>query len=79
MSELAYSLPEAAKILGIGKTLAYEAAARGEIPTIKIGSRLIVPRAALDDVLSRWSQPHNTQGVPDDTKRRAVGVRGVTD
>jgi len=39
---------EAAKILGIGRNQAYKAARRGEIPTIKIGRRILVPLAALE-------------------------------
>ena len=39
-------------MLGIGRNAAYAAAQRGEIPTIKIGRRLLVPRAALDKLLS---------------------------
>lgn len=42
------TVPEAAKILGIGKNQAYEAARRGEIPTIKIGKRVLVLAAALE-------------------------------
>lgn len=45
------TIPEAAKALGICRNQAYEAARRGEIPTIKIGKRLLVPRAALDRLL----------------------------
>jgi excisionase family DNA binding protein len=41
----------AAKVLGIGRNNAYEAAKRGEIPTIKIGGRILVPRAALERML----------------------------
>ena len=36
--------PEAAKVLGIGVNGAYEAAKRGEIPTIQIGKRILVLR-----------------------------------
>lgn len=46
------SIAEAAKELGVGLNQAYEAAHRGEIPTIKIGRRLLVPRAALDRLLN---------------------------
>jgi len=42
------TVPEAAKILGIGKNQAYEAARRGEIPTVKIGKRVLVLAAALE-------------------------------
>jgi len=40
-----------AKVLGIGKNQAYEAARRGEIPVIKIGRRILVPVAALEKKL----------------------------
>ncbi len=46
-----YGVQEAAKILGIGRNAAYEAARRGEIPTIRIGGRILVPKAALDKML----------------------------
>lgn len=46
------TIEEAARVLGIGRNSAYEAARRGEIPTIKIGRRLVVPRAALDRILA---------------------------
>jgi excisionase family DNA binding protein len=41
------SVPEAGKILGIGRNAAYEAARRGELPVLKFGKRLVVPVAAL--------------------------------
>ena len=44
---------EAAKELGISKGSAYEAARTGEIPTIRIGRRLIVPRAAFERMLEQ--------------------------
>lgn len=44
--------PETGRILGLGKNATYAAAERGEIPTIKIGGRLLVPREALEQLLS---------------------------
>ena len=46
------TIEEAARVLGIGRNSAYEAARRGEIPTIKIGRQLVAPRAALDRILA---------------------------
>ncbi len=46
------TIAEAAKALGVGKNQAYEAAHRGEIPTIKIGHRILVPRAAFERMLN---------------------------
>ena len=46
------SVPTAGKqYFGLGKNAAYAAAARGEIPVIKIGSRLRVPVVALERML----------------------------
>ena len=47
----AVSVIEAARILGIGKNLAYEAIQRSEIPSVRVGTRLLVPLAALDRML----------------------------
>jgi excisionase family DNA binding protein len=38
------TIEEAARVLGVGRNKAYEAAHRGEIPTIKIGKRILVLR-----------------------------------
>jgi excisionase family DNA binding protein len=48
---------EAARILGVGRNKAYEAARSGEIPTIRIGKRLLVPLAALERLLAVAAQP----------------------
>lgn len=39
------TVEHAAEILGISRSSAYRAAARGEIPVIRIGRRLLVPTA----------------------------------
>ena len=46
------SVPEAGKrYFDLGKNASYDAARRGELPVIKIGSRLRVPIAALERML----------------------------
>ena len=45
------TITEASKALGVSRNKAYEAARRGEIPTIKIGKRILVPLAALERML----------------------------
>jgi excisionase family DNA binding protein len=37
----------AGQLLGISRATAYEAARSGQIPTLRIGKRLVVPTAAL--------------------------------
>ena len=50
--KLTLSIDETAKCLGIGRNSAYEAIARGEIPVVKVGKRLLVPKAALEFLLA---------------------------
>ena len=54
---LTMTVPEAAERLGIGKNQAYEAARSGQIPTIKIGHRVLVPVTALEDKLLHATGP----------------------
>lgn len=52
------SVPEAGKrYFGIAKNASYEAASRGEIPTIKIGRLLRVPVVAMERKLERAGEP----------------------
>jgi excisionase family DNA binding protein len=46
------TVPEAGRMLGIGRAASYEAAHRGEIPTLRIGRKIVVPLAALNRLLS---------------------------
>ena len=43
---------EAAKVLRIGRNAAYEAIQRGDIPSVRIGRRILVPKVALQRMLS---------------------------
>lgn len=45
------SVSEAARMLGVSKNTAYGAARRGEIPCVRIGSRLLVLSDPLDRLL----------------------------
>lgn len=60
------TVPEAAKLLGIGRAAAYEAAKRGEIPALRIGHRLVVPLARLDRLLG-------TDITPEEQAARTTG------
>lgn len=44
---LTLTVEEAGKLLGVSRGLAYSAARSGQLPTIRVGSRLVVPRARL--------------------------------
>lgn len=47
------TVPEAGQILGLGRNAAYEAAKRGDIPTIRIGKLIRVPKQALEKLLQQ--------------------------
>ena len=53
MKRLTYTVPDAAGLLGISRGAAYEAARNGQLPTIRIGKRLLVPIAALKKILGK--------------------------
>ncbi len=50
---LTYSVTEAAGLLGIERDLAYELVRSGQLRTVRLGRRIVVPRGALDELLDR--------------------------
>ena len=46
------TVDEAAQALGVGRSTAYAAIIRGEIPAIKIGDRRLVPIIAIERLLN---------------------------
>ena len=59
------TVEEAARLLGISRGAAYRAAAAGQIPTIRIGRRLLVPTARLLEMLG-LEQPLDQAAVAAD-------------
>jgi len=59
---LLISVPEAARLLGVGTTFGWTLVRRGEIPTVKLGRRVLVPRAAVEQLV-----------VADQAQQRASG------
>ena len=53
-----YSIKEATEVLGIGKTKMYELANSGEIPVIKIGSRTLISKKVIDNLINPESNCH---------------------
>ena len=69
-----YTVDEAAEILGIGRNGAYEGVKSGEIPSIRIGKRILVPKAALDRMLARDVAGDGTGHDPDEKKPEPVAA-----
>lgn len=49
---LAHRIPEACRRLGVGRSSLYELIKSGEVKTIKIGTRTLVPEAELQKVIN---------------------------
>lgn len=57
------SVIEAARRLGIGRDNAYRGCKTGEIPCIRIGGRIVIPRAALERLLSDGQEPQKRRSA----------------
>lgn len=53
---LVYTIEESGVPLGIGRSAAYEAARRGDLPVFRIGRRWLVSKVALDRMLAEAGQ-----------------------
>ena len=50
-TKLCYTVPEAAQLLGVSRNFGYELARTGQLPIIRLGNRIIVPKAAFHKML----------------------------
>lgn len=51
--KLAYSPEEACRMLSIGRTVLFDLLRRGDITSVKVGRRRLIPAASLDAYLAR--------------------------
>lgn len=59
---LTYNVSETAKLLGLSKNSLYQACLKGEIPHLKIGKRILIPRARLDQMLNEAGKARGQDG-----------------
>lgn len=50
---LVWTVEEAGRLLGISRAHAYELVARGELPHLRLGRRVLIPKHAIDQLLGR--------------------------
>lgn len=50
-NRLCYTVPEAAELLGFSRNFGYELARTGQIPILRFGKRMLVPKVAFDKML----------------------------
>lgn len=69
------SIDAAAKILDISRNGAYDAAKRGEIPTIKIGHRIMVISAKLREMIDAQdapAEPTDMEAIVEEVTKRVL-------
>lgn len=70
------TVPEAGQVLSLGRDASYRAAGRGEIPTLRLGRRIVVPVPQLLRLLgaeeSSPAQPLDTVDPAEDAPQRSV-------
>jgi excisionase family DNA binding protein len=53
VDRLLLDVASAARVMGISRSLLYELLSRGELPSIRIASRRLVPRQSIEDFIAR--------------------------
>jgi len=61
VERIAYSPQEFAVAAGLGRSMVYELIRRGEVPHIRIGRRIVIPREMAETWLKRMAVEGGTQ------------------
>ncbi len=56
-TRMTLTVAEAAAVLGISRAHAYDCVRTGELPSIVLGRRVVIPRRAIDSLLGNVSEP----------------------
>ena len=64
MNRLTVSVPEAGKMLGLSRSSTYVAVQRGDIPSIRVGGRVLVPLRSLV-ALVNGEAPAEAEATPE--------------
>jgi excisionase family DNA binding protein len=70
---LTLTIPQAARLLGISISKAYAAARCGDLPTIRLGTRVLVSRRRLEELIDGPGPPGERD--PDDAGRHGRPAR----
>ena len=65
---LVLTVEEARMLLGLSRGLIYEAIRKGQIPSLKIGRRILVPKAGLQRLLEGCKAEQNPTKIKPETK-----------
>ncbi len=62
MERSTMTVEEAATVLGISRSSAYECVRRGELRAVRLGRRLVVPRLVVEQLLTGTDRPSPALG-----------------
>ena len=72
--KLAFSVREAAESLGVSRAFIYEVVRTGELPSVRIGTRILIPKAGIDALLKTTPSTY-TSGSANKPERCAAFKR----
>lgn len=72
---LTITVEEAARLLGISRAFAYLLVARNELPSLKLGRRVVIPRRALERLLDLDAP---VSGSASNAENRGTAARAPT-
>ena len=61
--QLFLTVGEAAKLLRLSRAFTYELVARGDLPSVRFGRRIVVPRSAIERMVADLTEPLLTTPV----------------
>jgi excisionase family DNA binding protein len=71
------SVPEAAKVLGVGRIAMYRAVCEGRVPALRVGRKpkLRIPKVAVEELLRHPERWESRQGECEQSRRQAPSLR----
>lgn len=63
MKSATVTVAEAAQLLGVSSDLVYDCVQEGSLPSIRLGSRVLIPRQGLERLLAKGS-PRPREAAP---------------
>ena len=69
-----FTVAETAELLGISRWLVQQAVREGALPSLRLGRRILIPRARLQAWLEGTATPTQVSGLPDEAQRSAAAL-----